>query len=70
MLPLLINIIVDILITCLGIAYGAAGLANINGSYCYLWGPHDPNRREICMRHALPARIFAGIALGTACVFG
>lgn len=66
--PLLINIIIDVLVAFFAIAYSASGLAGIDGDYCY--GPYDPHRHGSCMRHALPARIFAGIALGAACVFG
>lgn len=70
--PLFINIIVDILVAIFAIVPGASGLSGMGDSYCYIHYWDEPDEREIgrCLRRALPARIFAGIALGSAVIFG
>jgi len=66
MAPPLINIILDVLVAIFAIVYGASGLAGTGEGYCYSYPRFDNS----CMRRALPAQILAGIALGSAVVFG
>ena len=67
--PLAINLFVDIVIAFFAITYGAGGLSGLldgSGGWCsYPGGDY-----LICERGALAVKVFAGIAMGAAIVFG
>jgi hypothetical protein len=65
MAPPALNLLFDVLIAFFAIAYGFSGLFGIPDGYCYGDGSY-----EACMRHALPARILAGITLAMGIIFG